>query len=215
MHSTHPQPQPSGSSPPGAGADAFVVQDTVRWMERAVIGLNLCPFAKGVHGKGQIHYAVCSATSGAGVLRSLEHELRALAAMPAQERDTTLLMLTGCLADFLDFNDFLDESDALLESLELGGVLQIASFHPQFRFAGSGPDDVSNCTNRAPWPTLHLLREESLDRAVQAFPDAEAIFGRNVELLETLGADGWKALDVGARALPQDTEPASPAGTSA
>lgn len=114
------------------------------------------------------------------------------------ERDTTLLMLSGCLDDFLDFNDFLDESDALLESLGLAGVLQIASFHPQFRFAGTGADDVSNCTNRAPWPTLHLLREDSLDRAVQAFPEAEAIFGRNVEVLEALGAQGWEALGVGA-----------------
>ena len=181
------------------------MQDTVRWLERAVIGLNLCPFAKGVHGKGQIHYVVCSATGSAEVLRSLEAELLALVALPAAERDTTLIMLPACLGDFLDFNDFLDESDALLVSLELAGVLQIASFHPQFRFAGTRDDDVSNCTNRAPWPTLHLLREESLDRAVEAFPDAEAIFGRNVELLETLGADGWTALDVGARALPQDS----------
>lgn len=190
-------PSPAGPSTE-AERDARVVQDTVRWLERAVIGLNLCPFAKGVHGKGQIHYVVCGASSPAGVLHSLERELLALVAAPPAERDTTLLMLSGCLDDFLDFNDFLDESDALLESLGLAGVLQIASFHPQFRFAGTGADDVSNCTNRAPWPTLHLLREDSLDRAVEAFPEAEAIFGRNVEVLEALGAQGWEALGVGA-----------------
>ncbi len=179
-------------------ADAQVVQDMVRWLERAVIGLNLCPFAKGVHSKGQIHYVVCHATNAADVLRTLKDELLALAALPAEQRDTTLLMLPGCLTDFLDFNDFLDESDALLETLELVGELQIASFHPRFQFAGTAEDDVSNCTNRAPWPTLHLLREESIERAVAAFPEAETIYERNMELLETLGADGWAALEVGA-----------------
>lgn len=191
----HTPPLPAGSFE--RDRDALVVQDTVRWLERAVIGLNLCPFAKGVHGKGQIHYVVCADASPSEVLRCLERELLALAAAPPAQRDTTLLMLSGCLGEFLDFNDFLDESDALLESLDLAGELQIASFHPQFRFAGTGADDVSNCTNRAPWPTLHLLREDSLDRAVQAFPEAEAIFGRNVEVLEALGPQGWEALGVG------------------
>ena len=192
---------------PPSVEDEEIIAATRAWLERAVIGLNLCPFAKSVYGKGQIHYVVCRATGIAEVLRCLEMELLALAALPAAERDTTLIMLRGCLGDFLDFNDFLDESDALLESLELAGVLQIASFHPQFRFAGTGDDDVSNCTNRAPWPTLHLLREESLNRAVEAFPDAGAIFGRNMERLGALGAEGWTALDVGARVLPQDGVP--------
>ena len=185
------------------GGDAQVVQDMVRWLERAVIGLNLCPFAKGVHQKGQIHYVVCRAQDPGEVLQTLETELRTLASLPAEVRDTTLVVLPQCLDDFLDFNDFLDESDALLESMELAGVLQIASFHPRFRFAGTAEDDVSNCTNRAPWPTLHLLREESIDKAVQAFPEAETIFERNVALLEKLGTAGWKALEVGAQAAPQ------------
>lgn len=188
----------AGAAPLRDAADAQVVQDMVRWLERAVIGLNLCPFAKGVHIKGQIHYVVCHATNPVDVLRTLKDELLTLAALPADQRDTTLLMLPGCLADFLDFNDFLDESDALLETLELVGELQIASFHPKFQFAGTAEDDVSNCTNRAPWPTLHLLREESIERAVAAFPEAETIYERNMELLETLGADGWAALEVGA-----------------
>ncbi len=189
-------------------SDGQVVQDMVRWLERAVIGLNLCPFAKGVHTKGQIHYVVCRAADAADVLEVLETELRELAALPAEQRDTTLLVLPDCLTEFLDFNDFLDESDALLESLGLAGVLQIASFHPKFQFAGTAQDDVSNCTNRAPWPTLHLLREESIDRAVEAFPEAEAIFERNVALLETLGAEGWDALGVG-RHAPKAATPAA------
>ena len=178
-----------------------VVQDTVRWLERAVIDLNLCPFAKGVHTKGQVHYVVSAATDADldTLAQDVARELQALAESPPEQRDTTLLMAPGCLHDFLDFNDFLAIAEDLLVSLELDGILQIASFHPQFQFAGTAPDDVTNCTNRTPYPTLHLLREDSIDRAVAVFPEAEMIFERNIEVLEKLGLDGWNALDVGAR----------------
>jgi uncharacterized protein len=193
---------------PAAGSsdttDLFV-SDTVRWLERAVIGLNLCPFAKGVHVKGQVHYAVTLTEDPAEVLELLRTELRALAGMSAKIRDTTLILLPHCLQDFLDFNDFLEKTEAVLDAMDLTGTLQIASFHPQFQFAGTDADDVTNCTNRAPYPTLHLLREESIDRAVEVFPEAEAIFERNIEVLEALGMEGWASLDVGA----------SPAGVSA
>ena len=176
-----------------------VVQDTVRWLERAVIALNLCPFAKAVHTKAQIHYVVSAATDGRELLQDLQRELEALAEIAPDQRDTTLLMAPACLEDFLDFNDFHEVVDELIDAMDLGGILQVASFHPQFQFAGTEPDDVTNCTNRAPYPTLHLLREDSIDRAVEAFPEAEAIFERNIEVLEELGMDGWQALDVGAR----------------
>lgn len=188
----HPVLSTPDSAP--SGLSASVVRDTVRWLERAVIGLNLCPFAKGVHGKGQIHYSVSDAAEPIALLVDLERELRALAAVPAEVRDTTLLMAPHCLDDFLDFNDFLGEADALLEQLGLDGELQIASFHPRYQFAGTREGDVTNCTNRAPWPTLHLLREDSIDRAVEAFPEAEAIYERNMRTLETLGLAGWNAL---------------------
>lgn len=162
-----------------------------------MIGLNLCPFAKGVHVKQQIHYVVAQTEDVPQVLELLRQELDALARAPAELRDTTLLILPHCLAEFLDFNDFLAQAEAVLESLDLDGILQIASFHPQFQFAGTDVDDVTNCTNRAPYPTLHLLREASIDRAVEVFPEAETIFERNMEVLETLGLDGWRALDVG------------------
>lgn len=178
------------------------IDDTVRWLERAVIGLNLCPFAKGVHVKQQIHYVVTQATQPAEVLETLRYELQALVDVPPHIRDTTLLILPHCVPDFLDFNDLLGEADALLEAMELDGVLQIASFHPQFQFAGTTEDDVTNCTNRTPYPTLHLLREESIDRAVDAFPAAETIFERNIQMLEDLGVEGWKALGVGASSKP-------------
>ncbi len=178
---------------------AIVWQDTVRWLERAVIGLNLCPFAKGVHGKGQIHYVVSSATEGAQLLQELGDELKALAEISPEERDTTLLIAPACFPDFLDFNDFLELADQLLNALDLEGILQIASFHPAFQFGGTTVDDVTNCTNRAPYPTLHLLREDSIDRAVAAFPEAETIYERNMQVLEEMGAEGWQALDVGAR----------------
>ena len=178
---------------------AIVWQDTVRWLERAVIGLNLCPFAKGVHGKGQIHYVVSSATEGAQLLQELGDELKALAEISPEKRDTTLLIAPACFPDFLDFNDFLELADQLLNALDLEGILQIASFHPAFQFGGTTVDDVTNCTNRAPYPTLHLLREDSIDRAVAAFPEAETIYERNMQVLEEMGAEGWRALDVGAR----------------
>ncbi|AFU44582.1 hypothetical protein C380_04315 [Acidovorax sp. KKS102] len=178
--------------------DALVIGDTVRWLERAVIGLNLCPFAKGVHVKRQIHYVVSHAADHAAVREILRSELTALAQCDADERDTTLLILLGCLEDFLDFNDFLADADDLLQDLDLEGVLQIASFHPHFQFAGTTAADVTNATNRAPYPTLHLLREASIDRAVEAFPDAETIYERNIQVLQDLGSEGWDALGVGA-----------------
>jgi hypothetical protein len=177
--------------------EAQVVQAMQRWLERAVIGLNLCPFAKSVHVKGQVHYVVSHATEPQALLQDLRRELLALAESDPAQRDTTLLMLPHCLHDFLDFNDFLHEADQALADLDLEGVLQIASFHPQFQFAGTAADDITNFTNRAPYPTLHLLRESSIDQAVAAFPDAETIFEKNMQTLEQLGREGWAALDVG------------------
>jgi hypothetical protein len=176
-----------------------VIEDTVRWLEKAVIGLNLCPFAKGVHVKGQIHYAVSDASDAEGVAEALHRELEGLAEANAEKRDTTLLILPHALQDFLDFNDFLEIADAMIEELDLGGILQVASFHPQFQFDGTDVDDVTNCTNRSPYPILHLLREDSIDKAVEVFPEAESIFERNMETLESIGIEGWLDLDIGAR----------------
>ena len=175
----------------------LVIQDTQHWLERAVIGLNLCPFAKSVHVKGQVHYAVSQATQTSVLLEDLIFELNGLVAIDPQARDTTLLIAPYCLSDFLDFNDFLAEADQALVELDLDGVLQIASLHPQYQFAGTEVDDITNFTNRSPYPTLHLLREDSIDRAVAAFPDAEAIYEVNMRTMERLGHEGWAALGVG------------------
>jgi hypothetical protein len=171
--------------------------DTRRWLERAVIGLNLCPFAKAVHVKGQIHYAVHESDAQAGLMDALLAEARDLAALDAAVRDTTLLIAPNTLADFLDFNDFTARAERRLARAGFDGVFQLASFHPQFQFAGTDAGDIGNATNRAPYPTLHLLREESVDRAVDAFPEAEAIYEHNMDTLEALGPEGWAALDVG------------------
>jgi hypothetical protein len=171
--------------------------DTQRWLERAVIGLNLCPFAKAVHVKAQIHYAVYLPAEASDLMEALLSEANELAAVDAAVRDTTLLIAPNTLADFLDFNDFLARAERKLARAGFDGVFQLASFHPQFQFAGTEADDITNATNRAPYPTLHLLREDSVSRAVEAFPEAEAIFERNIETLEALGPSGWAALDVG------------------
>ncbi len=174
-----------------------VITDTVAWLERAVIRLNLCPFAKSVHVKGLVHYAVSQATSPKAVLNDLVFELKSLAAVDEKARDTTLLIVPRCLHDFLDFNDFLGRADRALVKLGLDGVLQIASLHPQYQFADTDADDITNFTNRSPYPTLHLLREDSIDRAVAAFPNPEAIYETNMQTLQALGQSGWDALKVG------------------
>ncbi|MDO4725094.1 MAG: DUF1415 domain-containing protein [Comamonadaceae bacterium] len=182
---------------PCPATDQALIAATRRWVDVAVIGLNLCPFAKAVQHKGLVHYAVSRAQTPQQLLKDLARELLALADLPAEQRDTSLLIVPDMLHDFLDFNDFLDEADALLERLGLEGVLQIADFHPQYQFAGTEAEDIANHTNRAPYPTLHLLREDSIAQAVQAVPDASAIFERNIATLEALGLAGWQALGLG------------------
>jgi len=174
--------------------DPDVLVAISRWLERAVIGLNLCPFAKAPYVKGQIHFAISRASNSEDLLAALEQELNALAMADPEARDTTLLIAPDCFPDFLDFNDFLSDADEVLIRLELDGTLQIASFHPQFQFAGTQVDDITNYTNRAPFPVLHLIRESSIARAVQAFPQAEMIYEKNMQTLQELGHEGWAAL---------------------
>ena len=169
----------------------LAIAETRAWLRRAVIGLNLCPFARAVDAKDQIRYVFCDATDPETLLATLVVELQRLADTDPALVDTTMLIHPRVLGDFEDFNDFLELADAAVEDLDLDGVLQVASFHPRFQFADTEPDDITNATNRSPYPTLHLLREESVDRAVAAFPEAEAIFERNMETLEKLGAKGW------------------------
>ncbi len=170
------------------------IADTQRWLERAVIGLNLCPFAKAVHTKGQIRWVECPAADPRAALERLVLELQHLAAADPAETDTTLIVAPALLPRFEDFNDFLGAADEALAALGLEGTLQIAAFHPRWVFAGPAADDISHHTNRAPHPTLHLLREASVARAVAAYPDAEAIYGRNIATLQRLGLAGWQAL---------------------
>lgn len=164
------------------------------WLEKAVIGLNLCPFAKAVHVKQQIRYVVADATTPEELLELLMDELQLLADTPADEIDTTLIIHPGVLSDFEDYNEFLDVADAALEDMQLDGELQVASFHPDYQFADTDKNDIGNYTNRTPYPTLHLLREESVERAVEAFPEAELIFEKNIETMEKLGHEGWDKL---------------------
>ncbi len=177
--------------PHEAPTDPFIAR-TRTWVERAVIGLNLCPFAKAEHSHGRIRYVVSQATSEAALLEDLQRELLHLADVDPAQCESTLLIHPQVLGDFLDYNDFLDLADALVEDLELDGALQVASFHPHYQFAGTAPDDITNCTNRAPYPTLHLLREASVAKAVATFPGAAEIFDRNQRTLRELGQEGWQ-----------------------
>ena len=165
-----------------------------RWLERAVIGLNLCPFAKAVYVRDQVRIVASDASTARALLEELGEEMALLRDTPAEQTDTTLLVHPHVLGDFLDYNDFLDDADALVEAMDLDGVLQVASFHPQYQFAGTEPGDVENLTNRAPYPILHLLREASVDRAVAAYAEPEAIIDRNVATVRALGHEGWNKL---------------------
>lgn len=175
-------------------SDESVIAAMQAWLEKAVIGLNLCPFAKAVHVKRQIRYVVSHAETEEALVEDLLHELQLLSSADPGDIETTLLVHPRVLTDFLDYNDFLDIADAAVEELDLDGVLQVASFHPQYQFADSHPDDMGNFSNRAPYPTLHLLREDSVDKAVAAFPEAGQIFETNIATLEKLGPAGWAAL---------------------
>lgn len=171
-----------------------IIAATQRWLERAVIGLNLCPFAKAVHVKKQIRYVVSSATTPEELMDDLIRELELLAETAPEKIETTLLVHPYVLTDFLDYNDFLDVADEALEELDLAGELQIASMHPHYQFADTEPDDIDNYTNRSPYPTLHLLRESSVAQAVMAFPEADRIFDKNIETMRRLGHEGWDKL---------------------
>jgi len=174
-------------------------QETQHWLEKAVIGLNLCPFAKSVHVNNRLRYVVSQATTPEDLLKELARELLALNRADPDEIETAVLIHPRVLTDFLDFNDFLGAADALVEDLELDGILQVASFHPDYQFAGTDIDDISNYSNRSPYPTLHLLRESSIERATETMADTDAIYEANMATLEKLGLEGWKALGLKAR----------------
>jgi uncharacterized protein len=174
--------------------------ETRAWLQRAVVGLNLCPFAKAPLVKDQVRFVVCESDDPRVLLEALCVQMNELFASDPSVVETTLLIHPNALRDFDEFNDFLEAADAALEDLGLDGVLQVASFHPHYRFADADADDIANATNRSPHPTLHLLREASVARAVEAFPEAEAIYETNIETLEALGHKGWATLQAQCRA---------------
>jgi hypothetical protein len=182
--------QPRGQPHPGPE----VIAQTRLWIEKAVLGLGLCPFASSPYHAERIRYRVSTQTESVLLREELSDELQLLQAADPLECETTLLIHPQVLNDFLRYNAFLDECDSLLDELELDAELQIASFHPRYQFAGTSANDVGNYTNRSPYPMLHLLREASVTRAVAAYPDVDDIGGNNVATLRRLGHDGWQRL---------------------
>jgi hypothetical protein len=176
-----------------------VIARTGAWVDRAVIGLNLCPFAKAPQAKGRIRYVVSEAVEPDRLLADLADELERLTDTSDSQIETTLLIHPHVLKDFAAFNDFIGVAEACVTALGLDGIVQLATFHPRYRFAETHDDDIENATNRSPYPILHLLRESSIDRAVIAYPDAAAIFEVNMETLRRLGSDGWARLEQSCR----------------
>ncbi len=175
-----------------------VTARTRRWLEHAVIGLNLCPFARAVHARNQIHYAISQASTAHELLQDFKLEVSSLMGSDANARETTLLVAPLCLPDFLAFNDCAAKADRLIGKMGFRGEVQLATFHPQYQFAGTDAHDIGNATNRAPYPTLHLLRESSIDRAVRSIADPRAIYEANINTLRALGPAGWAALGLDA-----------------
>jgi hypothetical protein len=171
-----------------------VIARTRRWMEKSVIGLNLCPFATGPYRDNRIHFCVSEQRTASGLLEELRSELINLHAADPLHRETTLLIHPWVLTDFAEYVDFLEVCDATVDDLGLEGELQVASFHPRYQFADTQPDDIENFTNRSPCPMLHLLREASVERAVAATGDTEEIYRRNIRTLRELGHSGWQRL---------------------
>jgi hypothetical protein len=178
-------------------SDDDVLAATRRWLEEAVIGLNLCPFAKSVYVKNQVRIVVSRARHIDAFLDDLDRELELLKTTPAEEVETTLLVHPTLFPDFLVFNDFLNVADEVLVEHELEGVVQIAPFHPDFVFEGEPEGDMSHYTNRSPYPTLHLIREEGLGKAIDSYGDTDEIYERNIEVLRKLGPAGWQRLMTG------------------
>ena len=174
--------------------DEEILSKTRHWLEKAVIGLNLCPFAKAVYVKNQMRLVVSHARHADDLLEELDRELDLLVATPVEELETTLLIHASLFEEFLDFNDFLEIAEGVVDEHGLDGVVQLASFHPQFQFEGTEPDDIGNFTNRAPFAILHLLREESVGRAVETYPEVDTIYQNNIKTMQKLGHEGWKTL---------------------
>lgn len=199
-----PSPESGEAAPqavallPPCPAAAEAVAATERWLERAVIGLGLCPFAAGVKARGAVRLVASEAESAAQLLDDLGSELQRLVDADPADLETTLLIHPRVLNDFDDYNRFLGRAERRLARQRLRGVVQIASFHPRYRFAGSREDDPANLSNRAPHPVLQLLRERSIEQALQGFGDPRAIYRRNIERLRRLGAQGWAALGLDA-----------------
>lgn len=187
-------PGPAGSAPDGVESAEQVIAATSNWLQEAVIGLQLCPFAASPHLNNRVRYRVSAQRSSVGLLEELSQELQALRDADPLDCETTLLIHPQVLTDFLDYNDFLDECDTAVTELGFEGELQVAGFHPSYQFAGTRAQDIENYTNRSPYPMLHLLREASVAHAVASFPGIDDIGSRNIETLRRLGHEGWRRL---------------------
>ena len=168
-------------------SDEKVVSATIAWLERFVIGLNLCPFARAIHVKNHIRYVVSHARKSSVLLEDLRQELLSFAGCSADQVDSVLLIHPHALNDFANYSGFLELCNLLIAELDLEGVVQIASFHPDYQFAENEAEDVTNYTNRSPYPMLHLLRESSVTRALESFPNSENIVNRNISLMKAMG----------------------------
>lgn len=170
----------------------LVIEYTLKWIRSFVVEQNLCPFAKGTLNKGTIRIITSNQKKQALALEDLMKEIHFLDENPQIE--TSLLVFSQGFKDFFAYLELVDLAEELLEQLSYDGVYQIASFHPNYYFVDTDPEDVTNYTNRSPYPILHILREEVLDKAIQAYGDTENIPEKNKETLQKLGLEAIKRI---------------------
>jgi len=163
-----------------------VEQEVWQWLDNVVIGLNLCPFAKKPRANNQIRLCVSESRKNKTLLGEFEQELVRLQQTSPDDKDTSLFIVSNHLYDFYDYLDFLDAAQLKLENLELEGVFQLASFHPDYVFEGTQPEDRENLTNRAPYPIIHIIREDSMAKVLEKFPNPESIPEINIKTIENL-----------------------------
>lgn len=172
--------------------DAAVEAATRHWVERVVVGLSLCPFARAV--LPRLRIVVSAARNIDELLDDLGAELERLVETDVDEVPTTLVVTPHAFGDFYAYLDAIEVVEAVLADTDLEGEIQVASFHPDYCFEGAPADDPANLSNRSPYPMFHLLREDEVSRAVDSHPDPEGIPPRNIALLRSMGADAIRAL---------------------
>ncbi|MEL0636361.1 DUF1415 domain-containing protein [Marinomonas sp. TI.3.20] len=173
-------------------SDELVTTQTIKWVNDFIVGLNICPFAKREMERESVRFVVVRSKKSQVALEELMSEVHWLDEHP--ETETTIIVFPTLFSDFYRYLDFVDLAENIMFEQECEGVYQLATFHPNYCFSGAEPEDVSNYTNRSPYPMLHLLREASVEKAIEFYGDTDAIPERNIDVMEEMGKESLEKI---------------------